>query len=267
VERYCFVSKPWTEHYKVRSSEADVFGDMTVPALCLCLQEAAWNHARTIDWGLSDGQTWVLARMAIAIDRLPVWDDPITVHTWPRGVERSFAMRDFQVVGSQDQVLVRASSAWIVIDMESRRPIRRHEFPPGVPLLPDRLALGRGPHKLSHVDPAVRRRIGDVQYGDLDVNGHVGYARYLGWVLGGYDVVFRSTHVPSAIEVNYLRECVEGDEIWLAASTAGDEGGLYAVLKGPDEEACRALVRFRLLDRERRAGDHLRGTLGIGSTS
>jgi acyl-ACP thioesterase len=201
--------------------------------------------------------------MGIELTRLPVWDDRITVHTWARGVERSLAMRDFEVLDCDGNVLIRASSGWLVIDLQSRRPVRHHVFPDGVPVIADRLALGRGPRKLSRVVAGERRRLGRAMYGDLDVNGHVGYARYLGWILDSYDTSFRSRYAPLQIEMNYLRECFEGDTLWLASVTDGDGLAEHTVLRG-DDEACRTQFCWRRLAEARKPSALLESRLGIG---
>jgi len=68
--------------------------------------------------------TWVLSGFFITIDSYPKWQDTITIQTWPSGLERLFAMRDFIIFDADRKVIGTAKSAWIVIDMALRKPVR-----------------------------------------------------------------------------------------------------------------------------------------------
>ena len=47
----------------------------------------------------------------------------MTLETWPSGIDRLFAIRDFRMVAGEE-VLLRATSEWMVIDVNRRRPVR-----------------------------------------------------------------------------------------------------------------------------------------------
>ena len=62
--------------------------------------------------------------MRIKIDHYPVWDDRVRVETWHRGMERIFGLRDFRVESISGDTLGMASTAWLILDSKTRRPIR-----------------------------------------------------------------------------------------------------------------------------------------------
>ena len=69
------------------------------------------------------GLTWMLHKLHILINRMPEQGENVTLETWPSGIDRLFAIRDFRMVAGEE-VLLRATSEWMVIDVNRRRPVR-----------------------------------------------------------------------------------------------------------------------------------------------
>ena len=95
----------WRESFRVRASEMGPDARLRLPALFDLFQEAAGNNAAALGWGsdvlLARGQTWILSRLTLRLLALPAWREDITVETWPAGVHRLWALREFRVVGSE----------------------------------------------------------------------------------------------------------------------------------------------------------------------
>jgi acyl-ACP thioesterase len=96
------------------------------------MQEAASSHADalgvSIQQLLSENYTWLLSRVQITMTSYPAWTDDLTVLTWPSGMQRLFALRDFQFKDQKDSTVGAALSAWLVIDTHKRRPVRIAPF-------------------------------------------------------------------------------------------------------------------------------------------
>ncbi len=118
--------EPLRARFTVHTYEADAFGQLAVPALTDFLAEAAGHHATALGVGLdvlmARGLTWVLTRQRIEILRAPRLHEELEVETWPSGLDRLAALRDFRVRGADGAELARAISQWYVLDLETRRP-------------------------------------------------------------------------------------------------------------------------------------------------
>lgn len=177
----------WTEYRRIRASDVTPNGTASVLALATYFQEAAGRHAADLDVSmqnlLAEGKAWVLARLRMEVDRLPAWEDEIVIETWPSGLDRLYATREFIFRDQNEGELARGTSTWFVIDTERRRPQR----PPSVLHdldLPDRPApLESDDTDLPAPERADRERTFTVRYHDLDLNRHVNNVRYLEWVL------------------------------------------------------------------------------------
>ena len=114
------------------------------------------------------GATWVLARERVELDQPIRMGEVLEVETWPAGLDRLAALRDFRLW--RDGVEVgRALTTWFAIDLATRKPLRPAE------LLPAALHA-QPPHVLPLAEPPlpaleaaeVERRF-QVRFSDIDV--------------------------------------------------------------------------------------------------
>lgn len=177
----------WTESFPVRAYDVTPRGVASPLALCDFLQEAAGNHATrlgvSMETLLENDRAWVLAFLHLEVDRYPAWHDEVQVETWPSGLDRLYATREF-LLSDRHGACGRATSAWLVIDTNRRRPLR-----PPAPLheidLPDRppaLDVERD-RSAAPSSKVLHERNFRVRYHDLDLNRHVNNVRYLEWAV------------------------------------------------------------------------------------
>ena len=100
--------------------------------------------------------------------------------------------------------MVSGASAWLVLDSNTRKPQRLERILAGIGATPSDRALDRDPGKLPAPEinqPGLNIK---VRYSDIDVNGHVNSARYLGWLMDTYPLEWHRTNRLATVEVNYL---------------------------------------------------------------
>jgi acyl-ACP thioesterase len=185
-------------------------------------QEAAINHAETLGVGrdamVKTGQIWVLSRLSVVWDRRPAWREPLTVRSWPRGWEKLFALRDYDIRDGADLPVVRGRSCWIILDMERRRPLRPQS-------VMETLPMNEGMNALDGIPAALEGR-GDLRqagerralYSDIDYNGHVNNVRYIQWIQDSMAPDLLEQTERARLDINYLGEVHSGEtvELWQA---------------------------------------------------
>lgn len=175
--------------HAVRAVELDVRARMGIRPMCDLLQEAASEHAARLGVGLAElsgqGLAWILTGWRLEVARRPAWREEVGVETWPSERTDRTADRDFLLLSPAEEVLARGTSAWMILDLERRRPVRL----PGalkdlvLPEVPRALEGGcgrpawRGGDATS-VEVAARRA-------DLDANDHVRNTACLDWLAEG----------------------------------------------------------------------------------
>ena len=211
----------WIENCVVRFGAIDKSDTMTLDAALNFFQEAAISHAENLGVGrkamAQTNQVWILSRMSLQIDRRPQYGETIIVRTWPRGGEKLFALRDYDIRDSADIPVVRARSCWIIIDIEKRRPLRPQSIMDNLPRnegldsLPAALSLDAR----SSLQKTLERR---ALYSDVDYNGHVNNVSYIRWIEDSVDPALLEQAKQMRLDINYLNEVLPNEVtgIWSA---------------------------------------------------
>ncbi|MBI5583779.1 MAG: hypothetical protein HY892_08130 [Deltaproteobacteria bacterium] len=209
----------WEEAYRIRSFEVDFRNRLHLNVVFHLLQETATNQIERQGIGVevlrNRNEAWVLSRLLLEMDRYPGHGEEIRVETWPRGIERLFAHRDFQITTVAREILGRATSYWLLMDLKTRRPKRLHEVFEHMPTAPDRKALTVNPEKLPPLhkpEPVMTVQAG---YPQLDLNNHVNNAHYIEWALDAFPIKMHEAWQPARLQVNFQAETKCGDRITL----------------------------------------------------
>jgi len=218
--------KVWVDEYTIRSYEVDSRRKITLPALGRFLQETAYHHAHNLELGYTHlkekNQFWVLSRLLIKMFNYPVWGDRIEVHTWPTGVERLFAIRDFKIADNSGITLGVAVSSWIILDSEKRRPQRPDFLKEEIGHLVGEPALEERPVKIPNIIDSPKGPVFPVRYSDLDLYNHVNNVKYIEWILDSYPVEMHHESEISTFEINFLSEAKYGNEISIYTESPDD---------------------------------------------
>jgi acyl-ACP thioesterase len=238
---------PRTASFPVHSYEVDAFGALEVPAISGYLQEIAGWHAAELGVGLdvlrARGLTWVLARQRLELLAPVFLGDTLAVETWPSGIERLAAVREFVARRGDGAEAVRATTHWFVLDLARRRPVRPDEvldprFPRTRLASVAPLAHGKLP-TLEHWE--LQKRF-HVRYGDIDGNLHVTNASYVTWAIEAMPVdLWRASRLAS-VEVHFLAEGRHGSAILSRAARTGPARWAHAIVSEEDGEELARLV-------------------------
>ena len=224
--------------FKVRSYECGPDGRATLPTICNLLQETASLHAASFGFGKGDfaaaGEniSWVLTRMVVKMNRYPIWEDELTVETFPRGGRKIVAWRDFEIHDAKGQTLGVASSEWMIIDLATRK---IHAIPEKVFAANDPKntpVLGLEPFAKFRFPEIADSEVRDVRTftamkSQIDLNGHVNNVHYINWMLEPCE-----SRCPAEMEVVFRSETFAGDEV--RVETAAADGYTYHRVSAPD---------------------------------
>lgn len=207
----------WIESFKIRIYDVDFNNKVKLSSIFNFMQEVATNHAAHLNVGLDDllenGLFWVLSRVKLEILQYPTLGEEIKVETWPKGVDKLFALRDFYIYNGDNKVIAKATTAWLIIDSKKLRPKRPKIFLERIPSFPDEHAIIEVPGKIiesAEKDIVFQKR---VRYTDIDINHHMNNVKYVEMALNSFsEDIFKEKHLKS-MQVNFLSECKFGDEI------------------------------------------------------
>ncbi|TFH49074.1 MAG: hypothetical protein E4G92_02490 [Bacteroidia bacterium] len=240
--------------YPVNVFDTDHTGRMSLGSLFNYFQDLAGRHASVLGFGrehlMTNGFIWVLSRMSVEIEQLPLSWEEVTVRTWPRGTDTIFAIRDLEMYDSDNKRIAAASSSWVIVDYQTRRLQRPDKALSYLnATFPETRALDSNAVKVPPVQED-HRTVTEMtaSLGDIDVNLHVNNARYIHWVTGTYDTEFISAHSPCKVEVNYLSEGYRGDIINIITAADADKTNtfIHSVVRKDDNcELSRIRIQWR----------------------
>lgn len=222
---------PYTRSFTAGGMECDYAGQLYPAALQSKLLDCAIAHAelmgcsRQATYGAIGGY-WMLIRLGVIVDTPPVYGQQYTVTTWPRGVSGPYFMRDY-TVDCGGVTIAKASSAWLITNIEARKIIRARDYPYGVvsmlPDLPEQVPLT----KLSPAGELVYLGCHTVVYSDIDINNHVNNTRYVAMICDALALHTQNRRLRT-YQINYNKQCLHGECIELHSCTA-DDGALYVL--------------------------------------
>lgn len=219
----------YTIPFRVRSYEVSSDRQATLASVCNYFQEAAGLHAHHLNFDISQLQennlTWVLYKMHVRMETFPDrWQD-IEVTTWPSSGDGIRAFRDYQLKSKNGDILGVALSQWMVLSLETRRPVRIPQEILDMGVRTDEHVIGIDKNPLKSTDPSNAEFLCRAGQNDLDMNNHVNNVSYIDWITAlkppGWE-----TNRCCEISIQYLAEAVSGDEIYIA-SVPEDEPGVF----------------------------------------
>ncbi|WHT39664.1 thioesterase [Myroides sp. mNGS23_01] len=197
-----------------QSYEIDFFacspsGHLKWVDLCRLIQRVSADHSvlgGISFWDLkTHNQAWVLSKFRIEKKaELPQWQDKITISTWIERLDGVRSIRNFEVYLGEQLIAV-ASSLWVIINTERRRP--------------ELIALPHE-HFIKYTDKKVTQaefaklhkgayhKIDElrVKLSDLDMVHHVTNIKYLEWCIDAAFACQQAVDKIQVIDMHFLKE-------------------------------------------------------------
>lgn len=199
---------------RVRYSEIDHRGTMTLPALINYFQDCSTFHSESLGLGMErlkqEKKAWVLSYWQIIIDRYPKLYEKITTGTFATEFKGLFGNRNFYMKDEEGRRIACANSIWVFMDLEKRRPCRPGEediAPYGVN---EPLDMPYEDRKISVPEVFEDRKPFPVRKYHIDTNEHVNNCQYVQMALEMIpgDISVRQ------VRVDYKKSAVLGDIIY-----------------------------------------------------
>ena len=199
------------ETVKIRYSEMDCDLVLKPSALLQFLQDLASDNAEALGFGYSyiikHNLAWFLLKYRIEFDDYPEGIYDLTIKTEPRGYNKLFAFRDFDIL-HKDKRIGRATSSWALVDIASKSMANVSDALNGNPYMvqhekrEDDLSFG----KIRLPETFDIEKSFEVRFDDLDVNKHVNNANYIVWAIEPLDFEFRRTHKLKTLDMMFKKE-------------------------------------------------------------
>lgn len=210
-----------TEKITLFNSYFDMNDNLTPKSILNIFQDVAALHAEEIGVGfetmIKQNLYWVLSRIKFDILKMPKPNQTVIVETWPHEKGRIDFDRDLKITSENGETLIVATSKWCIIDSVSRSLQRTENINYNGEIFPD-VNYEERFGKITTPDTDFKTQfIHTVKFADLDHNKHMNNTNYATLVLNTI-----SNKNISHFEINFLNECLLGDEITLKHSKNDD---------------------------------------------
>ena len=214
------------------------------------MQDIAWEHANILGFGYDklkeEQHFWVLSKLLVKIIRRPDWGEDFTLETWSRGTDGFFGYRDYNFVDKKRNNIIQATSAWLVLDLKSKRIVRLNEldnFPKY-----EESVFNQNPSKVKAPMSEENLYFTPVLFNEIDINQHFNSGRYLERIIDSYDFEFHEKNELAEFEINFLKEGMPSDKLAIKKQLLTGDTHLCSVVR---ESEVVDLIRAKLVWRER----------------
>jgi len=212
LEEYIFKKR-----FPISTKDADFKKDLRISSMVNFFIQAAWKHAEELGVGYSHlskiGVGWIFSRFKIKIHQLPTWPGDISITTWPKGLDRVLYIRDAELHGADNIKLASITSAWLVVDIHTKRLKRSLPEAEFFSNLEMEHAINEAIPALKFDEEGGHSTPFEVRYNDIDMNMHLTTVRYIDFMFDTYDIEFLDKNTPKELTVNFIKEIPFGAEL------------------------------------------------------
>jgi len=211
----------------IHASQADFTNRLRIDSLFILLQDTAALHADKLNLGfkalIEHNLAWVLSWVKVEVEAFPKFGDEIKIRTWPKKKFKLYSLRDFFIFNKDGQIICKATTAWLPINIKSKRIIDTSGLPAPINYQENESAIDELPQKFSEPDNKIFILKKKMRYTDLDLNQHVNNIKYIELVMDSFPKDQFEKFQLKTIEINFISESKYDDEIEIYKSGTGPQ--------------------------------------------
>jgi len=211
--------------------DLDFKGNMKLSAILRMVHIAADVNANELGIGFSTlhplNISFVLQRFGLKINRMPVYDEVVTVRTWPAERSHGAFIRKGDMYDASGEKIMEWASLWILFDVVIRRILKPSALPIDIPTITN-VDVGVKPERIMLQDDcggSFSEYTHIVRYAEVDTNMHMNNSIY-GDLIGNaaFPCLNEGDYTNwKEVQINYLGETFPGEEIKITAYKNDDE--------------------------------------------
>ncbi len=241
----------YIENITIPCYDTDAFWRLKPASFMNFAQEAAGRHAVYLGFGYDDliksNTAWILSRVHVEFIDTPKWRENITLTTWHKGLNRLFFLRDFILTDGQGRERVKATTSWLVLNLQTRRLVRDPKLIEEGTVCPDNVIENPADKVVmpKDIEPEFVMEH-KVAYSDIDTNGHTNNAMYMQWAMDALDYELASSRPVKEFTINFNHETKAGETVSIYRTIVEKEDDLYVYVEGRMPDASSFIVEIVL---------------------
>lgn len=237
------------ESYLVNYSDCDAHYEMTVSAMLNLFEDIVGRHTAQMQVDMNTilqkyGAKWVVTKIKVKIDKLPVNTTKIQVSTWPHKPGFVRFGRSGIFADDEGKTYVRFYSDWCILDAKSDKLLKSAA-------LPSLIKGYREDRAIENSDiPEFKREeykyvySREMRYSDLDPNRHVNNVMFAKYAFDVFPLALYDEKITDYVEVEFVEQCYEGDKLDFYIANCG-QNRYHILEKCGEKDVFRMNVCFK----------------------
>lgn len=237
------------EHeYEVKLSEIRRDNRVTNKSLLSYLEDIGGIHSNIVGYGVLDISkthlTWVLLEWKLQVIRRPKYAEKIKVVTWSKEAVKFYAYRDFEIYDMDGNVIAKAISKWVLIDIEKSKIVRidNEIAPKYYPETNKTVFENEEFEKIKEPEEYELETEYKVKRSDIDVNKHMHNLNYINLAVEALPEEIYQKEEFNNIRITYKKEIKLGETV--KCKYANQDGRHIVVIKSEDNKILHAIVEL-----------------------
>lgn len=173
----------YTFDSRIRYSETDFSGKLTMASLINYFQDASTFHSEEVGMGRAymkkANLVWVLSAWQIVVDRYPEYGENVTIGTLPYDMKNFLGYRNFCMMDKEGNYIAKANTLWSLLNLETGRPVAVPEDMLAAYPLDEKLEMEYAPRRIAVPKDGERKEPVVVKKHHLDTNHHVNNQQFI----------------------------------------------------------------------------------------
>ena len=233
----------YEQNILVKYSEMDHNLALKPYSLLNFLQDIASDNAEDLGFGYSfmssHNYAWFLIKYRMEFCDYPVNVQNLKIRTTPRGYNKLFAYREFELL-ENNKSLGKAFSMWSIVDTNTRTTI-----PVGSAISNN---INMPPYEKREMDLVFSKikpsnnidfsKDFEVRYNDIDVNGHANNGNYIVWAFEPLSLEFKTNHKIKTLDMLFKKELKYGEKVSVDVHFIDENTTVHAIKNTQGDEVC-----------------------------
>lgn len=242
IDRYPFLAESFL---------VDKIGRMRPSTLVNYMLICGNRHAEARGFGATSSLGWVIARIALHIDRIPMMRERFYIETWVRALYHGFTDRCVRVIDEEGKPIASLLATFALMDLKTRTSV---DLNGDIGLRLVECMLPDEPFPIRRVPSINRTAVEEVafcrrpQYSDIDINGHMNSIRELDHILDAMPLPYMYSHTLTDFVVAYMQEGEADEELSYGIKEIAENHYIAQVTKENGVISSRCELRFSPTD-------------------
>ncbi len=203
------------KEFTVAFRDVDKHGNIKTSSIVDFMQETARGHATVLEIDYEEEDSayyWIILRTKVNLFETPHLGDEIYYETHYSGLDKLFAVREFHVFNKENKEIGNITGYYLLMDHGKSRPVRIKEN--------EKISIADNDYEgekvgklLPSTSECVKTITRSVYSSDIDGNGHMNNANYVGWCFDMYERNELDAREVESFQIQYVKEMLEGQEI------------------------------------------------------